>query len=138
MGIYFSAHEMGFFSTELYELATMPADVKPVTQQDYLRLLDGMSQGHHLGADDQGEPMLLPPTTATAEQLAGIAKAEQSTRLREAADAIAPLLFLETTNQLSDTETMMLANWRQYTVEVSRANQQPGWPGTISWPVKPG
>ncbi|QET78092.1 tail fiber assembly protein [Aeromonas veronii] len=138
MGIYFSAHEMGFFSSELYEQATMPADVKPVTQQDYLRLLDGMSQGHHLGADDQGEPMLLPPTTATTEQLAGIAKAEQSTRLREAADAIAPLLYLETTNQLSDTETMMLANWRQYTVEVSRANQQPGWPSTISWPVKPG
>ncbi len=138
MGIYFSAHEMGFFSSELYELATMPADVKPVTQQNYLRLLDGMSQGHHLGVDDQGEPMLLPPTTATAEQLAGIAKAEQSTRLREAADAIAPLLFLETTNQLSDTETMMLANWRQYTVEVSRANQQPGWPSSISWPVKPG
>ncbi|MEV3802771.1 tail fiber assembly protein [Aeromonas veronii] len=78
------------------------------------------------------------PPPATEQQLLEQAMQIQQQKLKEASVQMEPLIYLDSLGQLSAQETKVLHQWRQYTVEVSSANQQPGWPSTINWPVKPG
>jgi hypothetical protein len=58
--------------------------------------------------------------------------------LREAVLRIAPLQYAEDIGDASHEEQLQLLEWKLYSVELNRIEQQVGFPSEITWPVVPG
>ena len=132
----YSPSTKGFYLVGLS--AHIPTDAIKISDETYQQLREGESQGMAISISNDGKPELIPPPPPTEQQLLEQAMQIQQQKLKEASVQMEPLIYLDSLGQLSAQETEVLRQWRQYTVDVSRANQQPGWPSTISWPVKPG
>ncbi|MFQ1979537.1 tail fiber assembly protein [Aeromonas veronii] len=132
----YSPSTKGFYLVGLS--AHIPTDAIKISDETYQQLREGESQGLVISISNTGQPILTSPPPATEQQLLEQAMQIQQQKLKEASVQMEPLIYLDSLGQLSAQETEVLHQWRQYTVEVSRANQQPGWPSTINWPVKPG
>lgn len=132
----YSPSTKGFYLVGLS--AHIPTDSITISDEAYQQLREGESQGLVISISNTGQPALTSPPSPTEQQLLEQAMQIQQQKLKEASVQIEPLIYLDSLGQLSAQETEILSQWRQYTVDVSRANQQPGWPNTISWPVKPG
>lgn len=59
-------------------------------------------------------------------------------RLREAALRIAPLQYAHDLGKSTEQEEAALLAWKLYSVDLSRLEQQAGYPAVIDWPVVPG
>ena len=132
----YSPSTKGFYLVGLS--AHIPTDAITISDETYQQLREGESQGLVISISNTGQPVLASPPPPTEQQLLERAMQIQQQKLKEASVQMEPLIYLDSLGQLSAQETEVLRQWRQYTVDVSRANQQPGWPRTISWPVKPG
>ncbi|MGU5814406.1 tail fiber assembly protein [Aeromonas hydrophila] len=68
-------------------------------------------------------------------------EAEQQIRLdallKQAANAMAPLLDAEALGIISKTEREQLTAWQRYRVTLYRLPQGDGWPAKVSWPEAP-
>ncbi|MCE6979691.1 phage tail protein [Pseudomonas frederiksbergensis] len=58
--------------------------------------------------------------------------------LRDAVLRIAPLQYAEDISDASHEEQLQLLEWKLYSVELNRIEQQVGFPGEITWPAMPG
>ncbi|MBT9266037.1 tail fiber assembly protein [Pseudomonas sp. MG-9] len=58
--------------------------------------------------------------------------------LRDAVLRIAPLQYAEDIGDANHDEQLLLIEWKLYSVELNRIEQQVGFPVEISWPVVPG
>ncbi|WP_346209126.1 tail fiber assembly protein [Aeromonas salmonicida] len=135
--IVFSAATMWFYDTILFNEYEIPKPYKIISNERHMELLKGAEQGMKISTDESGDPILIKSEVSIDDAMSA-SKNTVKERLIEANGIIAPLLYLESLGMLSETEADSLSKWRQYTIEVSRADQQIGWPNDITWPVRPG
>lgn len=68
-------------------------------------------------------------------------EAEQQARLdallKQASNAMAPLIDAEALGIISETEREQLTAWQHYRVTLYRLPQGDGWPTEVSWPEAP-
>ncbi|SFY27043.1 MULTISPECIES: tail fiber assembly protein [unclassified Pseudomonas] len=57
--------------------------------------------------------------------------------LREAVQKIAPFQYAEDLGEANDQEQLALMEWKLYSVELNRIQNQSGYPTEINWPVMP-
>ncbi len=57
--------------------------------------------------------------------------------LRTAAIRIAPLQYAVDSGEATAMEEQKLHDWKNYSVELNRLPEQPGYPSTINWPLPP-
>lgn len=134
MCIYFSASEMGFFSSDLYDKESLPKDIKLVEQKDYMSLLDGMSQGNRLGTDGHGNPVLVAIEKPSDHD---VSMAEQASRIATANQQIAILTPAVDGGYAKPEHTQLLADWKRCRYELTLVPEQPGWPDEPQWPTEP-
>lgn len=63
--------------------------------------------------------------------------AERDDRLRASQVRIAPLQYAHEIGDPSEQEKVALSEWKRYSVDLNRIEQQDGFPLTITWPVVP-
>lgn len=131
----YSPSTKGFYLVGLS--AHIPTDAIKISDETYQQLREGESQGMVISISNDGKPELIPPPPPTEQQLLEQAMQIQQQKLKEASVQMEPLIYLDSLGDLSESETKALAQWRQYTVDISRANQQDGWPNDIKWPARP-
>lgn len=62
---------------------------------------------------------------------------ESEKRLSEAATRIAPLQYAVDLEVATEADLANLQSWKRYSVDLSRINQQPGFPQAVDWPAVP-
>lgn len=77
------------------------------------------------------EVIPVPPPTEAEQQ------ARLDALLKQAANAMAPLLDAEALGIISETEHEQLTDWQHYRVALYRLPQGDGWPTEVSWPEVP-
>lgn len=77
------------------------------------------------------EVIPLPPPTEAEQQ------ARLDALLKQAANAMAPLLDAEALGIISEVERKQLTAWQRYRVALYRLPQGDGWPTEVSWPEAP-
>ncbi|HDI1213440.1 TPA: tail fiber assembly protein [Aeromonas hydrophila] len=77
------------------------------------------------------EEIPLPPPTDAEQQ------ARLDALLKQAANAMAPLLDAEALGIISEAEREQLTAWQRYRVALYRLPQGDGWPAEVSWPEAP-
>lgn len=77
------------------------------------------------------EVIPLPPPTEAEQQ------ARLDALLKQAANAMAPLLDAEALGIISETEREQLTAWQRYRVALYRLPQSEGWPTDVTWPDAP-
>lgn len=67
MTTYFNPDDMAFYSSELY--SNIPSQAIPLSDEQYIALLNGQSQGKQIIADKTGNPVLIDPQPSAAHVL---------------------------------------------------------------------
>ena len=67
MTTYFNPDDMAFYSSELY--SNIPSQAVPLSDEQYIALLNGQSQGKQIIADKTGKPVLIYPQPSAAHIL---------------------------------------------------------------------
>nr|DAS95371.1 MAG TPA: hypothetical protein [Caudoviricetes sp.] len=67
MATYFNSDDMAFYSSELY--SNIPSQAVPLSDEQYITLLNGQSQGKQIIADKTGYPVLIDPQPSAAHEL---------------------------------------------------------------------
>lgn len=67
MTTYFNPDDMAFYSSELY--SNIPSQAVPLSDEQYIALLNGQSQGKQIIADKTGNPVLIDPQPSAAHVL---------------------------------------------------------------------
>lgn len=67
MTTYFNPDDMAFYSSELY--SEIPSKAVPLSDEQYIALLNGQSQGKQIIADKTGNPVLIDPQPSAAHVL---------------------------------------------------------------------
>lgn len=67
MTTYFNPDDMAFYSSELY--SKIPSKAVPLSDEQYIALLNGQSQGKQIIADKTGFPVLVEPQPSSAHVL---------------------------------------------------------------------
>ena len=67
MATYFNPDDMAFYSDELY--SNIPSQAVPLSDEQYIALLNGQSQGKQIIADKTGKPVLIDPQPSAAHVL---------------------------------------------------------------------
>ena len=75
MSKYYAPSSSGFYDDSIH--LTMPADAKPITDQQWHELIDGQTQGKRIGSSTAGAPVLIdvPQTTRTDLTAAALSNA---------------------------------------------------------------
>ena len=67
MTIYFNPDDIAFYSDELYN--NIPSQAVPLSDEQYIALLNGQTQGKQIIADKTGKPVLIYPQPSAAYEL---------------------------------------------------------------------
>lgn len=67
MATYFNSDDMAFYSSELY--SKIPSKAVPLSDEQYIALLNGQSEGKQIIADKTGNPVLIDPQPSAAHVL---------------------------------------------------------------------
>ena len=67
MTTYFNPDDMAFYSSEIY--SDIPSQAVPLSDEQYIALLNGQSQGKQIIADKTGNPVLIDPQPSAAHVL---------------------------------------------------------------------
>lgn len=67
MTTYFNPDDMAFYSSELY--SNIPSQAVPLSDEQYIALLNGQSQGKQIIADKTGKPVLIDLQPSAAHEL---------------------------------------------------------------------
>lgn len=134
MTIFAAQSTSGFYESDAH--SSIPDDAVEITYERHAELLAGLTHSKVIAWQD-GYPYLKDMDPPSTEQQLAAAKTEQTRRLRLASDVIQPLSYLEQSNALTAEEVIKLQSWREYSVKVSRVDQQHGWPESPQWPTEP-
>lgn len=103
MATYFNPDDMAFYSSELY--SNIPSQAVPLSDEQYIALLNGQSQGKQIIADKTGKPVLIDPQPSAAHELnfdtlMWVISPEKQTAL------------------LADTQTRLIANIDEHAAKI--------------------
>lgn len=74
---------------------------------------------------------------ASAEQNLADVVAENARRRVIADKAIAPLQDAVDIDEATEAEVALLKAWKKYRVALNRQPDEPGYPGSVTWPAAP-
>ena len=103
MTTYFNPDDMAFYSSELY--SNIPSQAVPLSDEQYIALLNGQSQGKQIIADKTGNPVLIDPQPSAAHEL----------NLDTLTWEISPE---KQTAQLAETQTRLIANIDEHAAKI--------------------
>ena len=103
MTIYFNPDDIAFYSDELYN--NIPSQAIPLSDEQYIALLKGQSQGKQIIADKTGNPVLIDPQPSAAHVL----------NLDTLTWEISPE---KQTALLADTQTRLIANIDEHAAKI--------------------
>lgn len=124
--MYYSKSKKGFYDGALFEL--LPDDAVEVDSDYYKSLLKGESQGLVITCDGKGYPVLEEAPPPTAEVLAPIARGKRDTLLMET-DYLAMPDYPHSATSLAEI--------KEYRQALRDIPEQPGFPDSIAWPIRP-
>lgn len=125
---FYAASTNGFYSPEING-TDIPKDAVEITDEQWILLLEGQSNGKMITSDNAGNPLLkdLPPPTAGQQK--ALADAEKDRLIADATVAIAPLQDAVDLDMATDEEKTSLNAWKRYRVLLSRVDtSNPVWP----------
>ena len=131
---YFAASTNGFYSPEING-TDIPKDAVEITDEKWVALLNGQSEGKLISADKAGNPVLVDFPAPTEEELITMAGSQKARMIAEATVQIGPLQDADDLGIATEEETKALKEWKTYRVMLSRvdASKAPD----ITWPQKP-
>lgn len=132
---YYSASTGGFYSKEVNGDA-IPDDSVEITDEIWVALLDGQSQGKLITSDKKGRPILQDYPAPTSKQLIEMAEVEKAKLIAIATVAINPLQDAADLEIATDEEAASLKAWKTYRVMVNRVDTSKA--PNIDWPKTPG
>ena len=103
MTTYFNPDDMAFYSSKLY--SEIPSKAVPLSDEQYIALLNGQSQGKQIIADKTGNPVLIDPQPSAAHEL----------NLDTLTWEISPE---KQTALLADTQTHLIANIDEHAAKI--------------------
>lgn len=103
MTTYFNPDDIAFYSDELY--SNIPSQAVPLSDEQYIALLNGQSQGKQIIADKTGNPVLIDPQPSAAHVL----------NLDTLTWEISPE---KQTALLADTQTRLIANLDEHAATI--------------------
>lgn len=139
MAIYYSAARNAFYpeayrDNYINSVAGWPDDALAVGEGVYQYLIQRVTEGKIIVADDNGYPVLADRPAPTPEQLMAQAEDERKRLLTLAAEKIAPLQDAADLDMASDEERAALTAWRKYRVLLNRVDTSAT---EITWPEVP-
>ena len=139
MAIYYSAARNAFYpeacrDNYINSVAGWPDDAQAVGEGVYQYLIQRVTEGKIIVADDNGYPVLADRPAPTPEQLMAQAEDERKRLLTLATEKIAPLQDAAELDMASDEERAALTAWRKYRVLLNRVDTSAT---DITWPEVP-
>lgn len=128
----FSASTCGFYSSARPD--GIPEDAVEISVEEYMRLLEGQSEGKVITPDDSGVPTLVSPPEPSELDLAVI---ERTQKLALASQQISILKPAVDDGYAKPEHTQLLADWQRYRYELTLVPEQTGWPESLQWPLQP-
>lgn len=124
MKMYFSPGEVGFYD----EISNRPNDCTEISENQYQQLIAGLEAGKMLAADNDGLPVLTELLLTPEDEIA-LAE-DKKNLLRSKADSeIAWLQDAAEEGIATESEKLLLAQWKKYRVLLMRVNTAaPDWP----------
>lgn len=124
MKMYFSPGEVGFYD----EISNRPNDCTEISENQYQQLIAGLEAGKMLAADNNGLPVLTELLLTPEDEIA-LAE-DKKNLLRSKADSeIAWLQDAAEEGIATESEKLLLAQWKKYRVLLMRVNTAaPDWP----------
>jgi len=124
MKMYFSPGEVGFYD----EISNRPNDCTEISENQYQQLIAGLEAGKMLAADNNGLPVLTELLLTPEDEIA-LAE-DKKNLLRSKADSeIAWLQDAAEEGIATESETLLLAEWKKYRVLLMRVDTAaPDWP----------
>lgn len=135
--IYFSARTRGFYPTDIVDIqlyktkGAWPEDAVEVTTEDYKKYLALPPDGMVLGSINGGPAWVVREGIEKKEAVL-LAELKKEQRMRDAENAIAPLVRAEKYGEISDGERLKLESLEKYTILLNRVN--PHDAPDIEWP----
>lgn len=133
----YSKMTRSFYSHDVHG-TDVPEDSVEIDSEAYLRLLAGQSEGKVISPDESGRPVLVDPPIPSDKDLVAMFVATRDGLLRSATERIAPLQDAVDLDDATEADLDALKKWKQYRVSLNRLQDQPGFPGEITWPRQPG
>ena len=109
----------------------MPSDAIAIDRSEYVRLLEGMSHGKLIKADEKGMPYLVDNETPYE------ADKELTQRIAMATQQISILTPAVDGGYAKPEHTKLLSDWQRCRYELTLVPEQPGWPEKPQWPTEP-
>lgn len=115
----------------------MPTDAVLLNSEQIAEVETAISKGMRIKPSESGLPTICRQPLLSDNELLQIQLNKKAEELRFASDQIYPLQYLESQQQLTEQEAVRLDHLRQYSVEISRIENQDGWPNDVDWPARP-
>lgn len=124
MKMYFSPGEVGFYD----EISNRPNDCTEISENQYQQLIAGLEDGKMLAADNNGLPVLIELLLTPEDEIA-LAEDKKSLLRSKADSEIAWLQDAAEEGIATESETLLLAEWKKYRVLLMRVDTAaPDWP----------
>ena len=126
---YFTAKPIGLYDDENN---VIPTDAISISEELYLRLLEGQRNGKFIqadSADSAGTPVLVEELSLTHSEQIEIARSQRAVLLSTANVEIAWRQDAVDAGIATEEETAALTEWKKYRVQLMRVNpEKPEWP----------
>nr|WP_199637509.1 tail fiber assembly protein [Serratia sp. PAMC26656]MBJ7892360.1 tail fiber assembly protein [Serratia sp. PAMC26656] len=136
---YFSPSELvfvaGILKKDYVKAGSWPKDARPVSDEIYAAFIANPPEGKVRGADDAGMPCWEDAPPPAKAQLIEMAQRKLSTLMTMATKAIAPLQDAVELGIATDSEKVLLNDWKRYRVMLNRIDISVV--PDIEWPLKP-
>lgn len=130
---FYSATTNGFYPYSLFEnyrsAGSWPEDAVEISERWYSYLLDGMSAGKIINANEDGQPVLSEPIPPTEQELRAVTEVRKVRLMQEVGEKIDILQDAVELGISTEEEERSLIAWRGYRVQLSRVSpDNPVWP----------
>lgn len=115
-----------------------------ITSDQYVEGVQALTAGLWVLVEPNGFEIVDAPTpeepaphVPTPEEISSDALGQRDYLLGVAALRIAPLQYAVDLDMATPTELSRIREWKKYSVELNRVQDQTGFPSEIEWPVEP-
>lgn len=134
--LFFSASRLAFYDAAIWS-HELPSDAIEIDRARHADILEELSEGMVLTADEEGRPAVAPPPPPTTDQLAASVRRDRDARIADIqwmVERHTSQLALETATTLSHADYLELL---QYLQDLRDVPLQAEFPQSVTWPIPP-
>lgn len=132
-GIRFSPSTVGFYPFDI-DYPSLPDDMIVVTEEEHAAAMSRQSNTVLTVIDGK---LAIVPAPPPPPPTAGQVQAQRDALLLAARLRMEPLQDAVELDEATDAEIASLKAWKKYRVDLSRIEQQTGFPASVDWPLAP-